>query len=128
MQSLTPHPLPLAMLCVGKRRFVPSAQALVDSLFLAGGTADGIFKVRANGVLFCAPNGEPVAFLVANPAQDQFFVTAFKHLGRRAFVSRRSYLFRVALHRRLVNEELSLDLCRALWRVASSKARVVSTS
>ncbi len=71
------------MLCVGKRRFVPTKQTLVDSLFLAGGTADGIFKVRANGVLFCAPSGEPVAFLVANPAQEQFFVSAWKcDLGR----------------------------------------------
>lgn len=83
MSALAPHPLPLAMLCVGKRRFVPTKQALVDSLFLAGGTADGIFKVRANGVLFCTPNGEPVAFLVANPAQEQFFVSAFKQADGR---------------------------------------------
>lgn len=71
------------MLCVGKCRFVPTKQALVDSLFLAGGTADGIFRIRANGVLFMRPDGSPLAFLVANPAQDQFFVTAFQLTDKR---------------------------------------------
>lgn len=43
-----------------------------------------------------------------------------------AHASRRSYYFRLSVSRRPVNETLSLDLCRALWRVANSKASRIS--
>lgn len=67
---------------IGTRRFAPSASALVNSLFNPTGTADGIYSVRKNGVMFNRPDGSPFAFLVANPGQSQFFVTAFPHEGR----------------------------------------------
>lgn len=38
----------------------------------------GIYKVRKNGILFSDLSGEPFAFLVANPGQTQFFVSAFR--------------------------------------------------
>lgn len=58
--------------------FVPTASAFTDSLFNAGGTAAGLYRIRKNGVLFMRPNGDPFAFLVANPRQQAFFVTATK--------------------------------------------------
>ena len=77
------------MLPVGARLFAPSASALVDTLFVPSdrpngqkGTADGIYSVRKRGVMFKRPDGSPFAFLVANPGQSQFFVTAFLFNGR----------------------------------------------
>lgn len=70
------------MLTVGALTFAPSASALVDTLFNPSGTADGIYSVRKHGVMFKRPNGEPFAFLVANPGQSQFFVTAWTFNGR----------------------------------------------
>ena len=71
------------MLPVGSRLFAPSASALVNTLFVPSdrlngqkGTADGIYSVRKRGVMFRRPDGEPFAFLVANPGQSRFFVTA----------------------------------------------------
>jgi len=62
-------------LSVNGLRFVRNAALLVDSLFNAGGTASGMFKVRKHSVLFMRPNGEPFACLIANPGQSQFFVS-----------------------------------------------------
>ena len=73
---------PPFMLPVGTHLFAPSASALVDTLFNPSGTADGIYSVRKNGVMFKRPNGDPFAFLVANPGQSQFFVTAWTFEGR----------------------------------------------
>ena len=67
------------MITIGTKRFAPSAAAMVDTVFNPGGTADGFYKVRKNGVAFHKPNGDIFAFLVANPGQSQFFVTADKH-------------------------------------------------
>jgi hypothetical protein len=58
--------------------FVPTASALTDSLFNAGGTAAGRYRIRKNGVLFMRPDGEPFAFLVKNPGSSPWFVTATK--------------------------------------------------
>lgn len=72
----------LPTLLIGLRRFAPSASALVNSLFDHSGSADGIYSVRKAGVMFKRPDGSPFAFLVANPGQSQFFVTAFLCRGR----------------------------------------------
>ncbi len=62
------------------------------------------------------------------PCLVRFACPSIEARGRRAFVSRRSYLFRLACARHPVNEALSLDVLRALWRVASCKARAISTT
>lgn len=62
-------------LTVGTTRFAPNAAGLVASLFARGGTANGTFIFRKNGVFPCKPDGEAFAFLVANPGQSRFFVT-----------------------------------------------------
>lgn len=71
MKTLAP------LIAIGALRFAPSVSALVDTLFSPSGTADGIYSVRKRGVMFKRPNGEPFAFLVANPGQSRFFVSAF---------------------------------------------------
>ena len=64
-----------ALLQVGTTQFAPSASALVDTLFTNGGTANGTYKVKRNGILFSKANGEPFAFLVANRHGERFFVS-----------------------------------------------------
>lgn len=65
-------------LTVGRAKFARNKSALVSTLFNASGTANGLFRVRRNGVLFMRPTGEPFAFLVANPGQSKFFVSCRK--------------------------------------------------
>ena len=64
--------------------------------------------------------------LSPDPSLVTYAAPAISAAGRRAFVSRRSYYFRLACSRRPVNEPLSLDLLRALWRVAAIKAGRIS--
>jgi len=65
-----------ALIAVGSTKFARNEKALVATLFNASGTASGLFRVRKNGVLFMSPDRSPFAFLVANPNQSQFFVSA----------------------------------------------------
>jgi len=65
----------ISRIAVNGVRFVRTASLLVDSLFNAGGTASGLFKVRKHSVLFMRPNGEPFACLVANRGHSPFFVS-----------------------------------------------------
>jgi hypothetical protein len=64
---------------IGNAVFARTDAALVETLFkpIDGKTASGLFRPRKNGVLFMRPNGEPAAFLAANPGQSKFWVTAF---------------------------------------------------
>jgi hypothetical protein len=65
---------------VGNVVFARSPSALVETLFkpIDGKTASGLFRARKNGVLFMRPDATTCGFLVANPGQGQFFVTAHK--------------------------------------------------
>lgn len=63
------------IIVLGNKRFAPSASALVDTLFSPHGTADGIYSIRKNGVLFKKPDGSPFVFLVNNPGNNTFFVS-----------------------------------------------------
>lgn len=63
------------IIALGNKRFAPSASALVDTLFSPHGTADGIYSIRKNGVLFQKPNGSPFVFLVNNSGRNTFFVS-----------------------------------------------------
>jgi len=63
------------LIAVGCTKFARNASALVDSLFLPGGTASGLFKPRKHSVLFSKATGEPFACLIANAGQSQFFVS-----------------------------------------------------
>ena len=65
---------------VGNVVFARSPSALVETLFkpIDGQTASGLFRARKNGVLFMRPDATPCGFLVANPGQSRFFVTAYK--------------------------------------------------
>lgn len=76
-----------ALLTIGAVRFAPSQSALVETLFDPSGTASGIYKKRKYGVLFSKPDGEPFAFLVANPNQSQFFVSAGRQSDGRTVYS-----------------------------------------
>ena len=58
--------------------FVRYKKAFVRSLFQGPVTPSGFFKVRKNGVLFLAADGNPFAFLVANKHGERFFVTCRK--------------------------------------------------
>jgi hypothetical protein len=65
---------------VGNVVFARSPSALVETLFkpIDGQTASGLFRARKNGVLFMRADGTPCGFLVANPGQAKFWVSAFK--------------------------------------------------
>jgi hypothetical protein len=65
-------------LTVGQTCFARTPALLTESLFRSGGTANGSYKVRKNGVLFLKPCGAPFAFLVANPHREPFFVSCFR--------------------------------------------------
>lgn len=69
-------------LTVGITKFARTPALLAESLFRAGGTANGTYKVRKNGVLFLKPDGEPFAFLVANRG-ERFFVSCSRQEGGR---------------------------------------------
>jgi hypothetical protein len=56
---------------IGNKKFVPVGK-LADTLFAAGGTADGEYRKVRSGVKFFGPDGKIRAFLCANG----FFVTA----------------------------------------------------
>lgn len=60
------------------------------------------------------------------PALVTFACPSIAARGRRAFISRRSYLFRLSCARHPVTAPLSAAVLRSLWRVASSKARQIS--
>jgi hypothetical protein len=70
-------------LTIGKLYFARNEKALCKSLFKPrnGQSASGLFKVKANGVLFMLPNGEPFAFLVDNRHEERFFVSCSKREG-----------------------------------------------
>jgi hypothetical protein len=62
-------------LTVGSTKFARTSALLTASLFHKGGTANGTYKVRKNGILFLNAKGEPFAFLVANRHGERFFVS-----------------------------------------------------
>ncbi len=68
-------------LTVGTTKFARTPALLTASLFEGGGTANGTFKVRKDGVLFLNAKGEPFAFLVANRHGERFFVSCSKREG-----------------------------------------------
>lgn len=68
-----------AYLRVGSATFARTPALLTESLFNAGGTASGMFRVRKGGILFLSGKGEPFAFLVANRHGERFFVSCSRH-------------------------------------------------
>ncbi len=65
-------------LTVGSTKFARTPALLTESLFHAGGTANGIYKATKKGVLFMKPDGSPFAFLVANKHGERFFVSCHR--------------------------------------------------
>jgi len=103
-------------------KFAPSSSALVESLFNPEGTASGIYKIKRNGVLFCKPDGDPFAFLVANRSSHCYFVSCAKQEDGRIF-----YLYSTCSldEKRLGIESLSYGekdrLAESIWETVSTQ-------
>ena len=57
-------------------KFAKNNSELVDSLFASGGTCAGLYKRTKNGTKLYMPNGELFAYIVHNPKQGYFAVSA----------------------------------------------------
>jgi hypothetical protein len=57
-------------------KFAKNNSELVDSLFTSGGTCAGLYKRTMNGTKLYRPNGELFAYIVHNPKQGYFVVSA----------------------------------------------------
>ena len=64
------------------RWYAPNAAALTDSLFQSGGTANGIYKRRKNGIALYGANGRLRSFIVVNSHGERFAVSAHDYAGK----------------------------------------------
>ena len=74
------------MLTFANKQYAKNDKEMVESLFTPGGTCVGFYKKRKNGWLLLNLQKEPLAFVVANPKQGYFVVTAFEHVGKVRFM------------------------------------------
>jgi hypothetical protein len=63
------------MLTIAGKKYAKNDAEMTDSLFHAGGTCSGYYKVRKSGILLLDLQNKPFAF-VANNHGSQWFVTA----------------------------------------------------
>ena len=70
------------MLNLNGKRFARNSAELVSTLFQSGGTACGTYKRNKNGTKLFRANGELFAYIVHNPKQGYFAVSAGMHEGR----------------------------------------------
>lgn len=64
------------MITINGLKFAPNSAELVNTLFQNGGTAYGTYKRRKNGTHLYRANGELFAYIVHNPKQGYFSVSA----------------------------------------------------
>jgi hypothetical protein len=64
------------MLNLNGKRFARNSAELVSTLFQSGGTACGTYKRNKNGTRLYRTNGELFAYIVHNPKQGYFAVSA----------------------------------------------------
>ncbi len=62
--------------------YARTGRDMVASLFSPGGTANGLFKRRKNGVALYGMDGKLRAFIVSNTHGERFAVTAYEFQGR----------------------------------------------
>lgn len=67
------------MLTINGKQYAANDKEFTASLFNAGGTAYGYYKVKKNGILLMDMQKNPFAFVVNNKHNEQFFVSARKH-------------------------------------------------
>ena len=67
-------------------KFAKNEKELVDSLFTAGGTANGLYKRLKRHTLLYKPGGELFACIIHNHKQGYFVVSASEREGKPFFM------------------------------------------
>ena len=63
------------MLTINNIKYAKNDDELIESLFTSGGTANGFYKVKKNGILISNIKNEPFAFICNNNPSHPFFVS-----------------------------------------------------
>jgi len=66
------------MITIGNKKYAKNNSEFMDSLFVAGGTCAGFYKVYKNRIIFKDMQGKPFACLVANDDYSPYFVCCSK--------------------------------------------------
>jgi len=68
----------MIMLHYANRTYAKNSNEMMESLFTGPTTPNGFYKKRENGWLLLDMQERPIAFVVANPKQGYFAVTAWR--------------------------------------------------